>query len=60
MVKKDIRALTVEQLAQLFKEINEPAFRAKQVYDWLWAKSAVNFDQMSNLSKNLRDYLNEI
>jgi 23S rRNA (adenine2503-C2)-methyltransferase len=58
MVKKDIRALTVEQLAQLFKEINEPAFRAKQVYDWLWAKSAVNFDQMSNLSKNLRDYLN--
>ncbi|MDO9000126.1 MAG: 23S rRNA (adenine(2503)-C(2))-methyltransferase RlmN [Bacteroidota bacterium] len=58
MVKKDIRALTVEQLAQLFQEINEPAFRAKQVYDWLWAKSAVNFDQMSNLSKNLRDYLN--
>jgi 23S rRNA (adenine2503-C2)-methyltransferase len=58
MVKTDIRALTVEQLTQLFKEINEPAFRAKQVYDWLWAKSAINFDQMSNLSKNLRDYLN--
>lgn len=58
MAKKDIRALTVEQLTQLFNEINEPAFRAKQVYDWLWAKSAVNFDQMSNLSKNLRDYLN--
>jgi 23S rRNA (adenine2503-C2)-methyltransferase len=58
MVKKDIRALTVEQLTQLFKEINEPAFRAKQVYDWLWAKSAINFDQMSSLSKNLRDYLN--
>jgi 23S rRNA (adenine2503-C2)-methyltransferase len=58
MVKKDIRALTVEQLTQLFKEINEPAFRAKQVDDWLWAKSAINFDQMSNLSKNLRDYLN--
>ena len=58
MVKKDIRALTVEQLTQLFKEINEPAFRAKQVYDWLWAKSATDFDQMSNLSKNLRDHLN--
>jgi 23S rRNA (adenine2503-C2)-methyltransferase len=58
MVKKDIRALTIEQLTQLFKEIDEPAFRAKQVYDWLWAKSAINFDQMSNLSKNLRDYLN--
>lgn len=58
MAKKDIRALSVEQLTILFKEINEPAFRAKQVYDWLWAKSAVDFDQMSNLSKNLRDYLN--
>ncbi|MDP1802966.1 MAG: 23S rRNA (adenine(2503)-C(2))-methyltransferase RlmN [Bacteroidota bacterium] len=58
MAKKDIRALSVEQLTSLFKEINEPAFRAKQVYDWLWAKSAVDFDQMSNLSKNLRDYLN--
>ncbi|MEO6303914.1 MAG: 23S rRNA (adenine(2503)-C(2))-methyltransferase RlmN [Bacteroidia bacterium] len=58
MAKKDIRALSVEQLTDLFKEINEPAFRAKQVYDWLWAKSAVDFNAMSNLSKNLRDYLN--
>lgn len=58
MAKKDIRALSVEQLADLFKEINEPAFRAKQVYDWLWAKSAVDFNAMSNLSKKLRDYLN--
>lgn len=58
MAKKDIRALSVEQLADLFKEINEPAFRAKQVYDWLWAKSVTNFDDMSNLSKSLRDYLN--
>ena len=58
MAKKDIRALSVEQLADLFKEINEPAFRAKQVYDWLWAKRAVDFNDMSNLSKNLRDYLN--
>ncbi|MBA3679878.1 MAG: 23S rRNA (adenine(2503)-C(2))-methyltransferase RlmN [Bacteroidetes bacterium] len=58
MAKKDIRALSVEQLTDLFKEINEPAFRAKQVYDWLWAKSVTNFDSMSNLSKNLRDYLN--
>ena len=57
MIKKDIRALTLEQLTQLFKDINEPAFRAKQVYDWLWAKSAVNFSQMSNLSVTLRDYL---
>jgi 23S rRNA (adenine2503-C2)-methyltransferase len=59
MAKKDIRAYNVEQLTELFKDINEPGFRAKQVYDWLWAKRAVNFDEMSNLSKKLRDYLND-
>ena len=59
MAKKDIRAYNVEQLTELFKDINEPGFRAKQVYDWLWAKRAVNFDEMSNISKKLRDYLND-
>jgi 23S rRNA (adenine2503-C2)-methyltransferase len=57
MVKKDIRALTLPQLTELFETIAEPAFRAKQVYDWLWAKGVVNFSQMSNLSIKLRDYL---
>jgi 23S rRNA (adenine2503-C2)-methyltransferase len=59
VVKKDIRALTLQQLTHLFEEISEPAFRAKQVYDWLWAKGVVEFAQMSNLSKKLRDYLEE-
>lgn len=59
MTKKDIRALTLPQLSQIFEEIGEPAFRAKQVYDWLWAKGMVEFGQMSNLSKKLRDYLEE-
>ncbi len=35
----------------------ESAFRAKQVYEWLWMKSACSFDQMSNLSKSLRETL---
>ena len=55
--KKDIRALSLEQLTQVFEEINEPGFRAKQVYDWLWAKGLTDFNQMSNLSKKLRDFL---
>ena len=59
MAKKDIRALTLPQLTQLFEEISEPGFRAKQVYDWLWAKGVVEFSQMSNLSKKLRDYLED-
>lgn len=57
MSKKDIRALSLEQLTNLFEEISEPAFRAKQVYDWLWAKGVTKFDDMSNLSKKLREYL---
>lgn len=59
MAKKDIRALSLPQLTQLFEDIREPAFRAKQVYDWLWAKRVTEFSQMSNLSKSLRDYLEE-
>jgi 23S rRNA (adenine2503-C2)-methyltransferase len=55
--KKDIRALSLDELTTVFKEINEPSFRAKQVYDWLWSKSETDFSQMSNLSKKLREYL---
>lgn len=39
--------------------MGEPAFRAKQVYEWLWAKSCTDFDEMSNLSKSLREKLKE-
>jgi 23S rRNA (adenine2503-C2)-methyltransferase len=59
MSKKDIRALSLEQLTEVFKSVGEPAFRAKQVYDWLWAKAVVDFSRMSNLSKKLRDFLEE-
>jgi 23S rRNA (adenine2503-C2)-methyltransferase len=59
MSKKDIRALSSEQLAAIFADIGEPAFRAKQVYDWLWAKGMTDFSQMSNISKKLRDYLEQ-
>ena len=55
--KKDIRALSFDELAVVFKEIGEPSFRAKQVYEWLWSKSETDFSQMSNLSKKLREFL---
>jgi 23S rRNA (adenine2503-C2)-methyltransferase len=58
-IKKDIRKLSLEELAQLVKQKGEPGFRAKQIYDWLWAKRAVTFDDMSNLSKPMRDWLDE-
>ena len=53
--KIDIRQLTLEELKAYFTEIGEKAFRAKQVYEWLWKKSLINFDDMSNLSLALRE-----
>jgi 23S rRNA (adenine2503-C2)-methyltransferase len=57
--KKDIRSLSMDQLKQEFIAMGEPAFRAKQVFEWLWAKSSTEFDEMSNLSKSLREKLKE-
>ena len=57
MIKKDIRALSQDQLIDLFTTIEEPVFGAKQVYDWLWSKGVIDFNQMSNLSKKVREYL---
>lgn len=57
MEKQDIRALSKEQLTDYFKQIGEPSFRAKQVYEWLWQKSVFTFEAMTNLSKKLREKL---
>jgi len=57
--KKDIRALSREELRDFFKEIGDKAFRGNQVYEWLWQKGAHHFDDMTNLSKTTRDLLNE-
>jgi len=57
--KKDIRLLDQEQLVALFQEMGEPKFRAKQVYEWLWQKGATSFEAMTNLSKPLRQKLED-
>lgn len=54
---KDIRTLSLDQLKDYFSTIGDKPFRAKQVYDWLWSKNLHSFDEMTNLSKNLRDNL---
>lgn len=56
-MKKDIRALSLEDLKTVFIENGDKAFRAKQVYEWLWKKSAHSFAEMTNLSKATRDLL---
>jgi 23S rRNA (adenine2503-C2)-methyltransferase len=56
---KDIRGYTEAELITFLKEKGEPKFRAKQIYEWLWQKSATQFDDMTNLSKPLRDWLKQ-
>jgi len=55
--KKDIRALTKEQLRDFFINNGDKAFRGNQVYEWLWQKAAHSFEGMTNLSKETREML---
>lgn len=57
--KKDIRALSKEELRDFFESIGEQRFRGSQVYDWLWNKSAHSFDAMTNISKEMRQHMDE-
>ncbi|OIN57733.1 23S rRNA (adenine(2503)-C(2))-methyltransferase RlmN [Arsenicibacter rosenii] len=56
-MKQDIRKLSAVQLKDWFTANGEQGFRAKQVHEWLWKKSAQSFDQMTNLSKTTREKL---
>ncbi|TXI67908.1 MAG: 23S rRNA (adenine(2503)-C(2))-methyltransferase RlmN [Cyclobacteriaceae bacterium] len=55
--KRDIRKLKLDDLKAFFVEKGDKAFRAQQVYEWLWKKSARSFDQMTNISLETRDML---
>lgn len=53
-----IMDFTIKQMEQALKDMGEPAFRAKQVFSWIY-KGAVSFDEMTNLPKQLRERLEE-
>ncbi len=57
--KKDIRALSKDELRSFFESIGDKAFRGTQVYEWLWSKGIHSFDAMTNLSKETRAHLDE-
>jgi len=57
--KKDIRALTKNQLRDFFVGQGDKAFRGNQVYEWLWQKSAHSFEEMTNISKETRQMLED-
>ncbi|NKI22691.1 23S rRNA (adenine(2503)-C(2))-methyltransferase RlmN [Paenibacillus dendritiformis] len=58
-MKPFIYDYTFEQLEQWLKEQGEPAFRAGQIFDWLYVKRVTRFEEMTNLSKGLRGKLDE-
>ena len=55
--KKDIRQLSIEELAIDLTKLGEKPFRAKQIYEWLWKKRAISFDEMTSLSLKIRELL---
>ena len=57
--KKDIRALSLEDLRGFFVNNNDKAFRGNQVYQWLWQKGIHDFEGMTNLSIKTRSLLEE-
>ena len=53
----DLRSLTHGQILTTLKELGQPAFRAKQIEEWVWEKGVSSFEEMTNLPKSLRQQL---
>ena len=59
ITKKNIRALSQEELIEFFLDKGEQKFRANQIFDWVWKKSFTAFENMSNISVETREMLEE-
>lgn len=57
--KKNIRHLTKDQVHAYIEDLGEMKFRSQQIWEWLWIKHAHSFEEMTNLSKDLRQKLAE-
>lgn len=55
----DIRSMTLEELQEAMTALGEKPFRAKQIYEWLHVRLVDDFDEMTNLSRALREKLRE-
>lgn len=56
---RDIRSLTADEIAELVQELGQPAFRAKQICEWVFTKHVSSFEEMTNIPKKLREQLTE-
>ena len=59
MVKKDIKSMTLAEIEFEMKALGQPKFRAAQIFDWLQKRCVTTFDEMTNLSKELRSLLDD-
>lgn len=57
---QDIRSKSFDELSEELKNIGFPSFRAKQIYSWLHEKCVSSFDEMTNVSKSMREELSQI
>lgn len=57
--KTTLKGLTLDELKLYFEENGYPKFRGEQVFNWMYNHLAVDFDEMQNLPKSLRNELNE-
>jgi 23S rRNA (adenine2503-C2)-methyltransferase len=55
----NLKELSRKQLQETLSELGQPAFRVKQIEEWVWEKGATSFDDMTNLPKALRATLAE-
>lgn len=56
-VELDIASMTIEELTSKLKDMNEPAFRAKQIFGWIHSKLVSDVDEMTNIPVSLREKL---
>ena len=57
--KIDLKSLDLIELKECIKDMGEPAFRAKQLYEWLHIKQASGYDDMTNIPKSLKEKLSK-
>lgn len=57
---KNLRHIPIEVLEQTLKDWGEPAFRIKQIKEWIWQKNIGSIEEMTNISKDLRNKLHEL
>ena len=56
---KNIKDYNIDELIQQLQELGEKKYRAEQIFKWIYQEKACNFDDMTNLSLELRNKLKE-